>query len=66
MTAVTRSDHVHVGNGISNGRRIPFSCADKRYFNSGLKLTWNCGDTAERAFTGTGTVFSTFFYYTES
>jgi hypothetical protein len=43
-----------------------FHVRDKRYFNSGLKITWNCGDTTEINFTGTDTVWSTAFYYTES
>jgi len=38
----------------------------KRYFNSGFKLTWNCGDTSQVPFTGTDTLFSTLYYYTQN
>jgi len=36
----------------------------KRVFTSGLKITWNCGNTSRVSFTGTGTLWAAVFYYT--
>lgn len=35
-------------------------------FSTGEKITWQCGDTSEVSFTGTCTLWSTVFYYTQS
>jgi len=34
-------------------------------FSNGLKITWNCGDTSQVAFTGNARVWATTYYYTE-
>lgn len=35
-------------------------------FNSGEKLTWACGNTSVISFTGTCTLWSTVYYYTQN
>jgi hypothetical protein len=72
MSAAIRSGAGQIGITFMSGTAFltegafRFHVRDKRYFNSGLKLTWNCGDTSEVPFSGRGTLFSTAFYYTES
>lgn len=52
--------------GFTTNSAYRFHVDDKRNFASGLKITWNCGDSTEVSFTGTDTVWFTVFYYTAS
>lgn len=38
---------------------------DPIVFNTGLKVTWQCGDTSQAGFTGNPVVWGTVWYYTE-
>jgi hypothetical protein len=43
-----------------------FNVNDPITFSNALKLSWPCGDTTQVSFTGTCTLWSTVFYYTQS
>jgi len=54
--------------GTTNGKTdsaVRYHLIDPIYFNSGLKMTWACGNTSYVSFTGTCTLWSTVFYYTQ-
>ena len=43
-----------------------FHVNDPIVFNTGLKITWACGDTTESSFTGNPVVWATVWYYTQN
>ncbi|PYV06020.1 MAG: hypothetical protein DMG26_04125 [Acidobacteria bacterium] len=43
-----------------------FHVNDPIVFNTGLKVTWACGDTTESSFTGNPVVWATVWYYTQN
>ena len=51
-------------NYLNAWSAVRFWTADPINFTSGLKMTWNCGDTTEVNFTGDCRVISTVIYYT--
>jgi hypothetical protein len=54
-----------VTNYETNGA-VRWHLNDPIYFNSALNMTWACGNTSYVSFTGTCTLWSTVFYYTQN